>query len=330
MPRKPDTHAPFLVFFGDEPFQKQQRMQQAIDALLPPPIARDLALSTYDGLATEDNGGPTLAGVLDGLQTLPFLSPRRVIAIRDADKFISAHRERLERYCEKPSPTGVLLLECRSFPKTTRLYKSIVAAGGEVVECKKLSGRALLDFALAEAQRLGKRFERGAAERLADLLGPDQGLCAMEIEKLAMFVGERPTITIADVSEMVGQSREEKIFAVMDAAAAGDSAGAVRLWRSTLATDPAAEYRAVGGIAFVLRKWLEAQDLHAQGQPIGAIAPKVMMWGKDQQLRTLLQRLPAPRMRALLAQLADSDAQSKSGTRTIENAVEALLIAAAG
>lgn len=321
---------PFVVLAGDEEFAKSRTLTSALDDLLPPQVDRALALCTYDGAANEEQGGPTLARVLDDLQTLPFLSDRRVVVIRDADRFISACREKLETYAAKPSPTGVLVLECRAFPKTTRFYKAVVAGGGVIHECRKLAGRAVTEFALSEATRLGKRLDRAAAAQLAELLGQDQGLLAGEVEKLALYVGDRPTISLADVRTLVGQSREEKIFAVMDAAAAGDAPGALQLWRSVLASDPAASFRATGGLAFVLRRWLTAHELRDEGQPVGAIAPKVMMWGRENELQQLLRRLPAARLQRLLAQLARVDAEAKSGTRSIENGVEALILTAAG
>ena len=55
-----------------------------------------LALSEYDGTRDAENGGPEFAAIADDLATLPFLAERRVVIIPDADRFISANRERFE------------------------------------------------------------------------------------------------------------------------------------------------------------------------------------------------------------------------------------------
>lgn len=323
------TPPPLHVIYGEEEFAKSRQLAETLNCLLPPEVDRSMALTVYDGAQPEDSGGPTLAAVMDDLMTLPFLSDRRVVVIHEADAFISAHRERLERWVEAPSRTGVLVLVCRSFPKTTRLYKAAVAARASLHECAKLNARAVPEFLNNEAGRFGKRLDRDAAGLLAELIGPDQGLLTNEVEKLALFVGERPSITARDVRDLVGQSREEKVFAVMDAAGTGDLEGALRLWRGVLDTDREAIYRAVGGIAYVLRRWLAAQEMRASGTPVSAIAPKVMMWGRERELQILLHRLPLSRLRGLIAGLAELDMQAKSGTRTIENGIEALLVAAA-
>jgi len=317
-----------LVIFGDEAYQKRRALEGAIAELLPDEAERGTALSVYDGATGEDQGGPSYAGVMDDLATLPFLGERRVVVVRDADKFITQYRAGLERYFEAPSRTGILVLECRSFPKTTRLYKA-AAAVGRVVECRKLSGRGLADFVVEMAGEQRKRLDREAAQRLAELIGPDQGALAGEVEKLALYVGNRNTITGADVAELVGQTREERIFAVLDAAGLGDLPRALTLWQQVLATDPAAVFKVIGGVAFVLRKWLAAHAMADGGMAIEAIAPKVMMYGRGRELGALLRRLPAQRLRQMLARVAELDSQAKVGARSIETGIERLLVALA-
>jgi len=324
--KSPTSPPPIVVVFGDEEYQKSVFIERALNALLPPPIDRTLALSVYDGSRIEEQGGPGLAAVLDDLATPAFLAPQRVVLIREADRFVSQWRDRLEHYLSRPSPTGTLILECRAFPKTTRLYRAVIAAGGEVHECRKLFGRALTEFVRQEARARGKTIEDEAAAWLCDLIGPDLGALVAEVEKLSLYCGSRRTITVADVAALVGQSREEKVFKAMEAAGLGRPSEALGLWRQVLATDPAAVYRAVGGIAFMLRRWLDAQNSRAGGTSLSELCQKLLMWGRPGDVETLLDRLPAKRLQNLLADLAELDSQAKSGIRSIESAVESFLL----
>ncbi len=292
---------------------------------MPAGVDRTLAYVEYDGQRPADQGGPSLAAVLDDLATLPFLAPRRVVVVREADAFITAHREKLERCLAKPASTGTLILECRSFPKTTRLYKAVAAAGGLVTEHKKLGGRALLEFVLAEATARGKRIDPSAATRLVDLVGQDTGALASEIEKLCLYAAARSAITDDDVSDLVGQTREERVFAALDAAAMGQLADALRLWHQVLTTDPESVYKAVGGVAYKARQWLGAHRMASNGLDISEIAPKLLMWRRERELQTILKRLSPTLLRRFLAAIADLDSQAKSGTRSIETGIELLL-----
>lgn len=322
----PAKSPPIVVIFGDEEHAKSRRLSELLDAAFPPGTDRSLAVCEYDGTRPADQGGPELAAVLDDLNTVPLLAPRRVVVVRDADGFVSAHRAALERYLAGPSPTGLLVLVCRSFPKTTRLYKRAVACGGQVIECRRLSGRGLLEFVVAEARRHAKRMGPEVAARLIDLCGQDQGVLAGEVEKLCLYVGARNAISEANVVELVGQSRQEKIFAVLDAAAAGRLNRALELWRQTLASDPAAVFRATGGVAYVLRNWLTAHRLVREGLPLRAVANQLRMWGREHELQNLLNRLIPARLMRLLARTAELDAQAKLGTRSIETGIEDLLV----
>lgn len=321
---------PIVVIYGDDDARKHKLLSAQLQELLPRDVEASLVLAEYDGDASEEQGGPTWQRVAEDLLTLPFLADRRLVVVRDADKFVSAAREKLEAYLAKPPPTGVLILTCRSFPKTTRLHRIASEIGGRVHECAKPKGRALVDFVVQAARERGKRLDAGLAAQLIDYVGPEPGLLENEIEKMCLYAEGREQVRPQDLSDLVGQTREEKIFAVMDAAAAGRLSEALSMWQQVLATDPTAVFRVVGGVAFVLRKWLAAHEMLAQGATPREIAPKVNMWGREQELAALLRRISATRTRRLLAGLARLDAQAKSGLRSIESGVEQLLLEVTG
>ncbi len=74
-----------------------------------------------------------------------------------------------------------------------------------------------------------------------------------------------------------------------------------------------------------MRRWLAAHRLVVNGEPIPAIAPKVMMWGRERELETILRRLSPQILRRTLAAMAELDSQAKVGARSIETGVELLL-----
>ena len=322
---KPHVAPPIIVITGEDEHLKVNALTKALDRLLPPSVDRGLALTEYDGSRPAEEGGPMLAAVLENLATLPFLADRRVVVIRDADEFITgANRAKLETYLTRPSPTGTLVLECRTFSKGTRLYKA-ASAVGEIIECMKLKGQALSSFVLTAATARGKRIDPAAAAKLIDLTGPAAGALTEEIEKLALYVGDRPTITAEDVAALVGMSREEKIFATVDAAALGRLPDALRLWHQVLASDAAAAYRAIGGVAYKVRSYLAAHALAAEGLKPFEIVPRVNLWGRERDLETILRRLSPHALRRLLAALALLDTQAKLGLRSIDTGIELLL-----
>ena len=113
---KDKTHHPIYVIYGKDRRRVSDELAQLTDQLLAGADPQ-LALSTYEASAAE------LADVLDGLCTLPFLSPIRIVVIKEADPFISKYRQQIEEYLQSPCKTGILVLMAESFPSNTRLAK---------------------------------------------------------------------------------------------------------------------------------------------------------------------------------------------------------------
>src|SRR5205814_115297 len=68
------------------------------------------------------------------LDTLPFLSPRRVVVVEAADPFVTRHRAQLEKYVGQPAANGVLILDVKAWPATTKLAKLVPDA--QTIVCK--------------------------------------------------------------------------------------------------------------------------------------------------------------------------------------------------
>src|SRR5262249_7551193 len=129
--------APVYVVHGEEDFLKRQ----VVAAL------RARVLGEGDeafGLSSHPGDRTSWAAVHDELRTLPFLSPRRLVVIENAEPFVTAHRAQLEKYVAARSACSVLVLEVRSWPSNTKLAKLLDARAS--VACKPLAGQKLADW----------------------------------------------------------------------------------------------------------------------------------------------------------------------------------------
>ena len=283
-----------------------------------------LALSSYEGPAAE------LAEVLDELRTLPFLAERRVVIVKEADPFISAHRERLEAYLQKPCPTGVLLLMAESFPGNTRLAK-LAAKIGKVIACEPLKPKELPAYVVDYArQRYNLGVARDAVSLLIDLVGDEAGLLAGELDKLAVYVSdpERPRreIAVADVQALVGQNRQFNVFNVIDAMTAGDVGDALIRFNQMLAQDREAQFSAVGGFAWHVRRLYQARVLLEKRAPDKQILSAVRVWNRPDEFLRQVRQLNLDRIGAMLRRLAGIDLDSKTGLGTVASGLEKWIV----
>src|SRR5438034_120500 len=109
---------PVYVLAGDEAFLKRHALA-ALDTVLLGDADPDFARTVHPG-ATAD-----WSAVRADLDTLPFLSPRRVVVIDQADPFVTKYRPALEKYAAQPAKTGVLVLDVKTWPATTKLAKLV-------------------------------------------------------------------------------------------------------------------------------------------------------------------------------------------------------------
>lgn len=260
----PDRHPakPVCVVFGEETFLRRQVLVRLRGAVLAGGDA-DFSLAVFEGRSA------TVADVFEELSTVAmFGGGTRLVVVEDADEFITRYRSDLEDYVARPRPTGVLVLEAKSFPSNTRLYKQ-VAANGLVVECGAPSDARLSKW-LATWARQAHRVELapGAADMLVDLVGPELGLLDQELAKLALTAGPDGKVTAESVRELVGTWRTKTTWDMLDAALAGDVRGAMtQLDRLLLAGEN--EVPLLAQISATLRRLAAATRLILQAEATG-------------------------------------------------------------
>jgi len=270
-----------------------------------------------------DGENASLADLLDEVRTPSLLGGRRVVIVDDADECIRAFREKLENYCAAPASGGCLIFLCDSMPRNTKLRK-IISGGGQVIECEPLKGRAVVSWIVRRAKEVhGKRLIDSAAQVLKEHVGDSLSGIDTELAKLAAYVGDRAEITPQDIDAATGEHREEKVFAVLDAVADGDTVGALRAWEQVWATDRAAPGRAIGGLAWAVRNLLRMRRGLDNGADIGSVAPKFA------DLKALGKRLERSSAKQLCDQQRDllaADLASKTGLSTVDVAIERFIV----
>jgi DNA polymerase-3 subunit delta len=149
------------------------------------------------------------------------------VIVEDADSFVSQYRGELEDYGARPAKGSVLVLEVQTWPANTRLAKA-VAASGLAIDCKSPNERQVKSWLTARAKKTyNVRLEPSAADAILELLPPELGILAQELDKLVLLVAEDRTINVQLVRENVGGWRTRAVWDMIDAVADGDAAKAL-------------------------------------------------------------------------------------------------------
>lgn len=279
---------PVYALIGDEDFLKR-RCRDAIIALVVGDADPEFAVATYPGDKLD------FSTVRNDLDTLPFLAPARIVIVEQADPFVTEHRAALEKYVAAPSKAGVLILDVKTFPETTKLAKALPDAAKLV--CKGPPPYKLAEWCVGWASgHHGKKLAPDAAELLVELVGSQMGLLDSELEKLAVAIGTKTSIDAADVDRLVGRSRAADVFRILDAVGEEKPAEALGVLGQLLeeGEDPLA---ILGPLTYQLRKLATVGRLLGQGYSLGPAMDKagVPNWpkirtGVERQVRYLGRR----------------------------------------
>jgi len=294
---------PIYILHGEDAFLRDASRREIVAAAIGDADPQT-CVAPFDATAE-------LADVLDELRTVPFLAPRRVVIVRDADAFVVAHRDALEKYLAKPSETATLILIVSSWRKATRLDKLVRKIGG-VLNCSAPGRGTVGRFVTEAAARRDKRIDPDAAQLLAQWIGDDLAALDAEIEKLSLYVGRRASISAADVSAVVSATAGPAAFALTNALAAGDARKALATLDGML-TARGDQFRVLGLITWHLRKAMQVQQLIAEGKSADAAMRACNVFYGRREFLAMLRRRPAGALQEDFRRLIRADLGMKTG-----------------
>ena len=257
------------VLFGEEGFLQQVALRE---------LRRCLTGADGDDLPFGAFEGDTVSWreVADELSTVAmFGGDRRLALVRSADGFVRNYRLLLEQRLASPRPLGVLVLQVAAWPSNTRLHEA-VAERGLAVECrppeKQLGKRKVLDeerlrdwLASWAESRHGVKLAADAGRLLLELAGPVFGLLDQKLAKLALFTERDGRVSRQMVCDVVGGWRTKTIWELLDAAADGDAAEALKQLDRLLYSG-ANSVGLFGQISWSLRRFAAATRIVEQGE----------------------------------------------------------------
>jgi len=278
------------------------------------------------GLFKAEGSEVSASDVLDEVRTAPFLTERRVVLVKNADKFVSENRELLERYFDNPCPTGVLILTASNWDARTKLAKKLPKVGRLISTVQPKAPQIPYRLIQYAGDAHTKKLTKDAAELLIELTGDDLPRLYGEIDKLALFADSEKAITAGHIESLIGHNRLFGAFAVIDACLVGNVAKAVDRLRNMFAEDKSAEYTVVGAFAFHFRRMFNAKVMLEEGVRPVEIANRLRIWSNKDGFFLQVRRLPLKQLGENLQQLADIDYAIKTGRTKAQVAIEQLVL----
>lgn len=295
-----------LVLYGAERFFRHEVLQRIPGAS---GEEADLSLTRMAG------GDAELRDVMADLKTVSMFGDQRVVLIEEADDFVSENRPALEKYVTQPARGSLLILDVKSWPKNTKLFK-LVDQHALAIECGELTGVKLQKWLQKIAnEEYDKQLDQDAAALIIELAGDGLTMLQQEVAKLASFAGDAPTINREDVPKVVGGWRTETTWAMLDAVRDGRPGEAIEALEKLLKSGEAPQ-KILGGVTFTFRKFAEATERARTGTSLkDAIAAAGIFSNAVGHAETYLRRIGFERASRILQLLIEADSQMKGGSR---------------
>jgi DNA polymerase-3 subunit delta len=187
---------PVYFFYGEEDFLIDEAVDSLIAGVLPE-ASRSFNLDILYGNEVDARD------VVAHANSFPMMAERRVVVLREYERL--DEDELIHSYVESPCPTTVLVLVAK---KTDPTIRGKAAA----VEFRRLYDSDLPSWIAERSSLYGKRISRDASELLVMYVGGSLRALDSEIEKIAVYVGEKKAIDSEDVAAVVGISKSYNVF----------------------------------------------------------------------------------------------------------------------
>ena len=253
--------------------------------------------------------------VITAARRFPMMAERQLVVVKEAQQMKGL--EELAIYCQQPldSTVLVILMHGASADKRKSLYKTVLKTG-VVVESNALRDYELPQWIQTYYEGRGLRIHPEAAVLLAESVGTDLGKIAVETEKMLKNLPEGvKEVSVADVENNVGVSRQFSIFELTKCLSYRDSARALKIAAHIGEAPRFALPMAVAPLYTHFCRILKYHALLQKGRPAPADAAKALGVNPYflKEYDAAVRNYPFPRCLAVVSLLCEYDYKGKGG-----------------
>lgn len=314
------------LFEGEEEFTKRSALAS---------LRKAVAGGDFAAMNDTRLQDPPPDALIAAAETLPFLSQRRFLEVRDSAMLQSgkakeydedAAVKRLNEYFDHLPDTACIVFFVRGKADGRKKLYQILKKKALIVSFDPLDDRELSQWIAKTLAKEGKRVSLSTCQRLWFSAGRDLTLLSNEIGKLAAFAGEREEVTEADVDAVCVKSTEYKVYDMADALLSGQGAKAFSTLNALL-REGEERLMLLSLLGRQCRQLRYAKAMAAAGAQAGEIAGRlgVPPFAVKKTLDTA-RAYTAPKLVKMAELCLDTEYQVKSGQLMDAGALERVML----
>ena len=339
----------FYFLHGSEKVYQRQ-VVQALTQRLITEENRDFNLDVFNG------GKSSVHQWLDSARTIPFMGGTKLVVVEnmkdkidipeedsatkqinegvrnpDSDGSVRVTQNSQEQdiqalidYAKNPLEGVCLVVTADKVDRRKKLLKKLADEKGSI-SCEAPKEYTLVPWAITLAKEQGYSISKDVAKALVARVGARPGVLVKELEKTLLYAGKKKTVSMQDVSEVVGETKLEDVFTLTKALVDNNLDGALKILHNQLkhGEEP---IKILGTISWQFRMIWEAKSYQAQGIHSGQIAKKMGAhpFTVDNALK-YTQKFTNQQLRKFYSELVRADRILKTNSNR-EGAMETLII----
>lgn len=195
------------LFSGGEEFRKENVLHKLKEILQEGKGWEDFNYNLFYAHQTSGKEIATCA------QTLPFMAKRRMIVVKDAEKFTLEDEKHILSYLKAPSYNTCLIFLVYDVKK--RFFKEISKFVEHIIFYSPFENQ-ISAWIKKEVSQYNKSISESACLYLKEEVGNSLINLHNEIEKLAVYVKDKREIELEDVQFLVGHTKVDNVFQLLD------------------------------------------------------------------------------------------------------------------
>ena len=211
---KTKSLSPIYIFTGDEPFYIDDLANKFEYSLLDE-SERDFNQTVLYGrdISVDD--------IIVNAKQYPVMADFRLVLVREAQDIDKKDWAKFDKYFENPIQTSIIVI-CYKYKTIEKAFLKKVDKIGAVFESKKLYDNNIPQWAMNYAKTIGLSLQPQVSQLIADYLGNNLEKIANELSKLKLNIKDGEVVTIEQIEQHIGISKDYNVFELQKALAIRD------------------------------------------------------------------------------------------------------------
>lgn len=176
--------------------------------------------------------------IMEEALTMPFISEKKAIVVKNAfiftgekvSKDIQPNNEQVNEFLEKYDGENFIIFEVyqNKLDERKKITKTLKKTN-KLTKVEQMSEQEIKKWIKNKLHENFKDIKQDALDLFIELTGINFNIVSQELEKIILFLGERPTINKKDVEEIINRSLEQNVFLLTEYIQKGEKYKAIQL-----------------------------------------------------------------------------------------------------